>query len=180
MAVSAKVLYVGSDNRIAVNGLRSASAPNTYINDAVVKMSVVSKTLIHLNAVGVAVNKGGGKVGLPSTEHGLSTGAIVHLEGTDNYDAIYTVDATSSNNEIVVTATYVAETFTGNEYLFVAVKNAGNLALEYVADSDGKYLGNIPDTAKLVLDTFYYVLIHITAGADITIIRQDWKAVYNG
>lgn len=63
-----------------------------------------------LNAA-AAVDKGGGLVGLPSTAHGYPTGKSVTVNGTTNYDGIHTVDATSSANEIVITATFVTETF---------------------------------------------------------------------
>lgn len=62
-----------------------------------------------------AVDKGGGKVGIPVTVHGYTTGMTVALDGTTNYDGRYLVDADSSTNEIVIVATYVAETFTGAE-----------------------------------------------------------------
>lgn len=64
------------------------------------------------------VDKGSGKVGLPVSSHPYSTGDIVRLMGTKNYDAAeLTVDATSTANEVVVTATYVAETFVGTEVI---------------------------------------------------------------
>jgi hypothetical protein len=62
-----------------------------------------------------AVDKGGGKVGLPCNGHGFETDDTVIISGTTNYDGTYTVDSTSSTNEIVVTAAYVAETFAGTE-----------------------------------------------------------------
>jgi hypothetical protein len=71
----------------------------------------VTKTL----GASAAVDKGSGKVGLPCSSHGYSTGTSISVRGTVNYNAIYTVDATSSTDEIVVTASYVSETFTGAE-----------------------------------------------------------------
>ena len=62
-----------------------------------------------------AVDKGGGKVGIPITGHGFSNGQKIILSGTTNYDETYLVDATSTVNEVVITATYVAETFSGTE-----------------------------------------------------------------
>jgi hypothetical protein len=67
---------------------------------------------ISINVSGVAVDKGGGKVGIPSTTHGLSTGNRVRLYGTTNYNGNFAVDADTTTNEIVIVATYVAETFT--------------------------------------------------------------------
>jgi hypothetical protein len=65
--------------------------------------------------VAAAVDKGSGKVGIPLTAHGYSTGDVLLITGTVNYDGYYAVDATSTANEIVITATFVAETFTGSE-----------------------------------------------------------------
>ena len=58
-----------------------------------------------------AVDKGAGKVGIPDTAHGFATGQSILIAGTTNYNGTFTVDATSSANEIVITATFVAETF---------------------------------------------------------------------
>ena len=58
-----------------------------------------------------AVNKGGGLVGIPSTAHAFPTGRSITIAGTTNYNGDFTVDATSSANEIVITASFVAETF---------------------------------------------------------------------
>ncbi len=60
---------------------------------------------------GPAVDKGGGLVGIPSTDHGLADGTKIRIEGTTNYNGFFTMDATSSVNEIVITHGYVAETF---------------------------------------------------------------------
>jgi hypothetical protein len=67
---------------------------------------------ILINAA-AAVNKGGGKVGIPLTGQKFSTNESVRILGTVNYDGIYAVDATSSVNEVVITHAYVAETFDG-------------------------------------------------------------------
>jgi hypothetical protein len=62
-----------------------------------------------------AVDKGGGLVGIPMTSQPYSTGDSIELRLTDNYNGTYSVDATSSTNEIVITASYSAETFDGDE-----------------------------------------------------------------
>jgi hypothetical protein len=67
-----------------------------------------------------AVDKGGGKVGIPVTTHGYSTGEGVKIIDTTNYDGYYIVDSTSTANEVVIVATYVAETFAGTEYIHEA------------------------------------------------------------
>lgn len=74
-------------------------------------------TLINAAA---AVDSGGGKVGIPITSHGFSTGQKIILSGTTNYDGTYAVDTDSSTNEVVIVATYVAETFTGIEEVIMS------------------------------------------------------------
>ena len=62
-----------------------------------------------------AVDKGSGKVGIPITGHGFSTGQKIILSGTTNYDGTYLVDSTSTTNEVVIIDTYNAESFAGTE-----------------------------------------------------------------
>ena len=61
-----------------------------------------------------AVNKGGGEVGLPITGHGFQAGQVVTIAGTVNYNGAFIINSATAN-EIVITATYVAETFAGTE-----------------------------------------------------------------
>lgn len=60
-----------------------------------------------------AVDKGGGKVGIPITGHTYTAGETITIANTTNYNGDFTVDATSTVNEVVITAAYVAETFDG-------------------------------------------------------------------
>lgn len=62
-----------------------------------------------------AVDKGGGDVGIPITGHALVTNDVVRLYSTTNYNSSYTVKSYTAN-EIVITAAYVAETFSGSKY----------------------------------------------------------------
>ena len=61
-----------------------------------------------------AVNKGGGEVGLPITGHGFQAGQVVVIVGTTNYDSAFLINSATAD-EIVITATYVAENFAGTE-----------------------------------------------------------------
>jgi|GEM_PF-4119131 hypothetical protein len=61
-----------------------------------------------------AVDKGGGEVGLPITGHAFLAEQVVVIAGTTNYDGAYAINS-KTTNEIVITATYVAETFAGTE-----------------------------------------------------------------
>jgi phage-related protein len=65
-------------------------------------------------SVAAVANKGGGLVGIPRNSHGYVSGDTISITGTDNYDGKYTVDASTTANEIVITATYVAETLTAS------------------------------------------------------------------
>ena len=60
---------------------------------------------------GAVVNRGNGLCGFPAVAHGLSSGGAVRFYGFSNpgYNAIFTVNAASSANEIVVSGSYVAE-----------------------------------------------------------------------
>lgn len=66
---------------------------------------------------GDASDLGDGKVGIPSTAHGLVAGDIISIEGTTNYDGTYTVQTGTTADVVAILATYVAETFDGGESL---------------------------------------------------------------
>jgi len=61
-----------------------------------------------------AVDKGGGQVGIPITGHGFSADDVIGISGSKNYNGGYTI-ISETTDEIVITATYVAETFAGTE-----------------------------------------------------------------
>lgn len=177
-------LYIQSDNAVQVTGLKEVGAV-VYINDATVVMTLCTKTAKNPNAA-AAVDKSGGLVGIPCTGHML-TGAVdrVRIQGTQNYDGEYELDATTSADELVVTATYVAETFGGEEKIYVAVRQDGSWpeTLYYVADSDGDYRGDLPDSLIAVAeDGSYYLFITAISGAPPNDIVKTWrlemKAVY--
>ena len=107
VAMSAGKIY---DNRANFTGLLSI----TDITDAIetpAAMVIQPRTILINNAA--AVDKGGGLVGIPLTAQPFTTGDAITIAGTTNYNAAYTVDATSSANEVVITETYNAETFDG-------------------------------------------------------------------
>lgn len=93
---------------------RGAAAPTNFYLALCAKKSEKS-----VNASG-AVDKGSGKVGIPVTSHGYATGARIRIEGSTHYTGFFLVDATSSTNEVVIVATYSAETFTGAEKIHEA------------------------------------------------------------
>lgn len=82
---------------------------------------------------GAVVDKGGGLVGFPAVGHAFSTGMRVTLNGSTKYTAtFYTVHADTSANEVVVTATYQAETFAGRASIYpwlpAAISPEGNIS----------------------------------------------------
>jgi hypothetical protein len=76
---------------------------------------------ILLNAA-PAVDKGNGKVGLPSTAHGLAVGAPVIIAGNANYAGAYLLEQETTANELVITKAYTSVTFTGAETVTLARK----------------------------------------------------------
>ena len=109
---------------------------------------------VTLNAAS-AVNKGGGKVGLPSTAHGLAANAPVVIEGTTNYDGAYLLDRATSVDELVITKTYTAETFSTADTVSLArqavidgvVRLAGGGKVGLPAAAHG-----LPVGARIVVD----------------------------
>ena len=100
---------------------------------------------------GVAVNKGGGKVGLPCTSQPYATGQFIEVRGTTNYNATFTVDATSGANEIVVPTAYNSETF-------------GNTATvnQRITIGSGNYNPNTISGSVVEFPSSYAVIINIT------------------
>ncbi len=82
-----------------VSGLTKATS-NAYINETIDNAA--------------AVDKGSGLVGVPITGHGFTAGQLVCFGGTTNYDATYVLQGTTTD-EVVIFATYAAETFGGTE-----------------------------------------------------------------
>jgi len=139
---------------------------------------------------GVAVDEGGGKVGIPVLNHGRIASDYVRFEGFVNYNAEYSIDSVT-NDKIIIVAAYVAETFTGNEQIFIGIEDGCNITLSYVAGSDGDYRGILPDTLKglveygssqtsggLVETGLYYLFVTATKGADKTSKRMALEAKY--
>lgn len=89
-----------------------------------------------------AVDKGGGLVGIPITGHPYAADDSVVIDGTSNYDGTYII-VSETANEIVITATYAAETFAGTETA--------------TATSNWKLVSTGADTAKpAAADVIYF------------------------
>ena len=99
------------------------SLHNTNAETAICTITLDSAEQTLNNAA--AVDKGGGLVGIPLTGHGYSEGEILLLNGSTNYDGVYTLPSQSSGdaNEIIITAVYQAETFAGTEIVCIVVES---------------------------------------------------------
>ncbi len=87
----------------------------------------------------VAVDKGGGLVGIPVTGHAFTVGREVTITGTANYDGSYEL-ISQTTDEVVITASYVGETFSISDTINSSVKG-----IEFVGTiTSGTYL----DTAN--------------------------------
>lgn len=76
-----------------------------------------------------AVDKGDGLVGIPITGHVFSAKDNTTIASTTNYDGNYDI-VSQTANEIVIVATYVAETFAGTE---TASWSRGWVTITYIA-----------------------------------------------
>lgn len=75
--------------------------------------------------VAAAVNLGGGTVGIPVTGHPYTeSGLTINIKNTDEYDGQYTI-VSQTANQIVITATYVAENFTSASRIGIAAITIG-------------------------------------------------------
>lgn len=100
-----------------------------------------------------AVDKGTSPetVGIPVTGHAFLAGHEVTLSGTDNYEASFVIDSVSVN-EVVIVATYAAETFSSSDNIDSSIKGtvlegvettntfaaaSGNDGVYHVIDDDG-------------------------------------------
>lgn len=61
-----------------------------------------------------AVDAGSGSTTIPLTGHGYVAGSMIFLQGTTNYDGVWTISAVAANT-FNIPASYVAETFAGTE-----------------------------------------------------------------
>jgi len=118
-----------------------------------------------------AVDKGGGKVGIPCIGHGYSTADEILLNGTTNYDGVQTVDATSSDDEIVITATYAAENFAGTETV-AEVQDTETFDLQ-VVDTYGRFFADDPKVYRRFWMDYTYQLVACTATIKLSAATGD-------
>ena len=109
----------GWTNRgVFLRGQEFGIAPGTLPASYFVAL-VQGKDEKNLNA-GPAVDKTGGKVGIPVTAHGFGDRAQITIKGTTNYAKSYLVDTDSTTNEVVIVAwdpTIVGESFDAETFV---------------------------------------------------------------
>lgn len=130
----------------------------------------------------VAVDKGGGLVGIPCTAHGLTSTDDIRIERSINFNNVYAVHADTTADEIVITATYVAETFTGNEFIYEAIVGITEtpISFSYEAASDGNYIGKIPYDSGLVQDNDYMLCLKEVSGSEQVLAKIVYTAGFQG
>ncbi len=175
MADNTEILYVSSDNLITVEGVKNAIL-DTYIEDATVKLMVCGEDEVMNIDAEAATDAGGGTVGIPITGHGVAVGKYVRIDGTEHYNEEYVAEAATTADLLVITATYEAETFTGEEKLYPSVSGTASVALSFVSSSNGDYRGVYPYTAKLIAEKEYFAIIAIVSGSNKVLIISTWKA----
>jgi hypothetical protein len=104
-----------------------------------------------------AVDKGDGTVGIPVTGHTFVASQEVTIAGTTNYNGAYDVVSVTAN-EVVITETYIAETFAGTETIVDSIKGA-----VFVGAITS---GTLADTA-IDNGTYYIINDNGTNGIDI-------------
>lgn len=122
-----------------------------------------------INDSGVAVDKGGGQVGIPITTHPFAAGDYVTIVGPDYYSSEYKI-VSETANEIVIKATYIAETFsstdkvTGRTPLQISIANTYDMIIE----SNGTFYiecgSTTPNIPELIFNSSSG-LLHISSEA---------------
>lgn len=155
----------------------------SFVNDATMK-GILYKLPVFNPDAGPAVSKDGGKVGIPCTGHGLSDGDCIRLERTLNYNGAFILQAgTTGSDELVITATYVAETFTGSVFIYTAIVGKVNDEIIFTHEEemdDGDYIGMIPHDAPLVQDEDYVLCITTVSGTEQVLAKIVYNAGYQG
>jgi len=171
-------IYIDSENLVTIDELKNEETGAYLTGGDTVVMTLFKRSPLHIDEDGVAADKGGGKVGIPVAAHGLATNDIVRISETENYNGEYTLDATSTADEVVITATYVAETFTGRENVFVGLASCYQVPLSYVAASSGKFQGYVQDTTHLIEGDRYILFVSVTSGPANLLIRMNLMAQF--
>lgn len=155
------------------------AAAGVYVNDATVSGILYELPALNPDAAAV-IDAGGGDVRIPCAGHGVETGKTVRLERTLNYNGEFITKAGPAD-ELVVTATFVAETFTGDEFIYVAVETTPiPIVFDYVAGSNGNYVGKIVYTEVLLQGESYMMCIKLVSGSEQVLAKVVHVAGFQG
>lgn len=173
--------FIDSDNVVKVKELRDAET-ETYINDATVTGILYKLPALHPDALNTTVNIGGGLIGILCENHGMSVGDTVRVEHTINYDGEHVLQIGTTLNMIAITASYVVETFTGEEFLYPAIVGtvSSPILFSYVTDSNGDYVGKVPRTAAFFQDERYMMCIKEVSGLEQVLAKIIDTASFQG
>lgn len=169
-----------TDNVVRIEGLRNA-VTLAYINDATIKGILYKLPVLNPSAA-VVVNRGSGLVGIPCVAHGLVSGNCIRLERFLNYTGAFILHADTSDDELVITSAFVAETLTGNELIYVAIVGevGDEIDFNYIEDSNGDYVGKIPHDAPLIQDESYVLCVTTVKGTEQVLAKVIYRAGYQG
>jgi len=98
-------------------------------------------------AKGEMIDEGGGLVGIPVPNHGLLSTDYIRLQGfvdAEYNNVEFSIDSVKKN-KIFITATYVAEVFSGAERVYAGVPDGCNINVPYTG-TPGQYRGILPDS----------------------------------
>lgn len=173
--------YIETDNVIRVKNLQNVESEG-YVNDATVTGILYQLPAFSPNVAGVAVDKGSGLVGIPITAHDLTVLGNVRFENSVNYNGDFIVQVGTSTNEVVITATYVAETFIGNELVYKGIVGTSSapISFSYVENSNGDYVGRVPKTAALMRGVQYMMCIWEISGSEQVLAKIVEVAGFQG
>ena len=156
-------------------GSNAIAVFNTNADDVVCTITADDDEKL-INAAAAATDETGGLVGIPVTSHGYSTGDTILLNATDNYDGVYSVHADTTEHKIVITATYAAETFDGDETVAI-VQDTEIFDLQLI-DTYARFFADNPLVYRRFWMDYTYQVGACTA--TITLTADAGTTVYAG
>lgn len=173
--------FIETDNIVRIEGLRYAVS-GIYENNAVIKGIFYKLPVVNPDA-GDVVLKGAGLVGIPYIGHGLNKDEdSIRLERFKNYKGDFLLHTDTTDDELVITAENKAETLTGNEFIYVAIagKVDAEIIFSYIEDSEGNYVGTIPNETLMEQDEDYMLCIKTKKDTEQVLAKITHRAGYQG
>ncbi len=125
---------------------------------------------------------GGGQVKIPMDTVGLTTNDFIRIESTKNYNGQFDIDALDAGlaGYVTITAVNVAESFTGNEVIYIGISGGKDIGFTHDGgDADGYYDAIQPDTLGGVYHgAEYYLFQRIDYAGNVMLHRYQWTADY--